>query len=203
MAEDKTYITITDVASGGVNTKDDPRELATNESPFILNMDIIQKGRVVSRTGYELWGQIGGGATGGYRGMLTFYRTFGTDSGDYLLSFHSNGNAYKSTNTTPTPATLGAYGTDSGSVRGIVFDNLAVFGNGLAANSVKKYDGTSQANLGGTPQDSKIFGIIGKMLVLAAYAAPKTMYWSDTMDPEQYGSGSAGNAKCPVGLAEI
>jgi len=175
MAKAKDYFPVTDIGSGGVNSIDDPRELAENESPEITNMDIARKGRVISRTGYEKWGTASG-VTTGFRGMLRYYRTFGANNGDYLLSFNSNGNGYVSSVGTPTPASIGAYGTDSGSVRGIVFDNQAIFGNGLSANTIQNWEGTgSSANLGGTPPDAKIFGIVNNSLLAVTEAAPQTI----------------------------
>ena len=193
MAEPKSYFFVGDPGSGGVNSKDNVRDLADNESPFILNMDIYQKGRVISRTGYEKWGDPITAVTGGFRGLLRYYRSYGTDSGDYLLSFHSNGNGYKSTNTTPTPASIDTYGTDSGAVRGIVFNNTAVIGNGLAANVLKKWEGTGNlATLGGTPPDSKVFGCVNHCL-LAVATGTRTLYWADVDDAEDWTTGIASN----------
>jgi len=193
MADSEDYFFVGDPGSGGVNSKDDPRDLATNESPFILNMDIYRKGRVISRTGYEKWGDAISGATSGFRGLLRYYRSFGANSGDYLLSFHSNGNGYKSTNTTKTPASISTYGTDSGSVRGINFNNTAVIGNGLAANTLQKWEGTGNlGNLGGTPPDGKVFGSINHSLLVAGTGS-RTLYWSDIDDPEAWAAGIASN----------
>ena len=198
MAQD--YFLVQDVGSGGVNTKDDPREIKENESPYILNMDIKNKGRVISRTGYELWGTIVG-ATGGFRGLLPYYRTYGADSGEYLLSFHSDGNAYYNSNAGGAPTSISAYGTDSGSVRGTVFNNLAIFGNGLAANTIKKWAGTGNCgNLGGTPPDTKIFGQVMNSVLGVDTATPTTVQWCDINDPEDWAAGgAAGNTTVGLG----
>ena len=111
MAKDTDYIYIQDVGSGGLNSRDDSRNLKNNELSYVLNMDISSQGSLMTRYGYELWGEISG-ASGGFRMLLPYYKPYGTNSGDYLISAHSDGNAYKSTNTTPTPASLGAWGTD-------------------------------------------------------------------------------------------
>lgn len=194
MANDYKYIT--DLASGGLNSKDDPRDLADNESPELLNMDIGSKGRAISRTGYEKWGTAISGQTGGFRGLLPYYRTYGANSGDYLLSFHSNGNGYKSTNTTPTPASIDTYGTDSGSVRGIVFNNTAIIGNGLAANSIQAWSGSGNlAALAGSPPDGKIFGVINHSLLIVG-TGTRTIYWCDIDDETDWSTGIASNTVC-------
>ena len=37
----------------GLNTLDDPIDLDKGASPYILNMDIAKKGKLISRFGYE------------------------------------------------------------------------------------------------------------------------------------------------------
>lgn len=204
MAKDFYYIS--DIASKGTNTKDDPRALPENQSPKILNMDIRDLGRVITRKGYEIWSKDGNDAdlSGSItnvkgRGLLPFYRTYGTNSGEYLLSFLSNGKVYESTADDPTLDEIGTYGTDSGTVRGTIFNNIAIFGNGLSANSVKKYEGGGAiANLGGTPPDTKIFSTLNKCLVTVPTASPRVMQWSDADDPETWGGGIASNTSVPT-----
>lgn len=195
----KDYFWVSDPASGGVNTKDDPRELRDNESPYILNMDIKNKGRVVCRTGYELWGEVAGVTDGG-RGLLPYNRTYGSNAGEYLLSFFGDGKAYYSTAAAPTPVEISSFGTDSGSVRGIVFNNLAIYGNGLAANTPQKWAGTgASSSLGGTPPDAKVWGQINHALMAASTDAPTTLKWSDIDNPDAWASGIASNSTVGLG----
>lgn len=183
MAENKP--TVIDVREfKGLNTLDDPIALDPSESPYIVNMDITKSAAMISRFGYELVGTIGGGVTGATRGIMSYYRTYGTGSGDYLIVHHNDGNSYYVTNSNYTPTSIGSYGTDNGIVRGIVFNNLAIYGNGLAANSVKKWDGTTLANLGGSPKDCTVFGTFGKRLWTNDTAAPSAIYYSDVDNPE-------------------
>lgn len=176
--------------SEGLNTLDDPIVLQNGESPLMLNVNVNQQGAIVCRYGYELVSSIAG-VTGPMRGALQYYRTYGTNSGDYLLLFHSNGHAYVVTNSNFTPTDLGSYGTDDGMVRGAVFNNLAIFGNGLAANSVQKYDGSAMGNLGGSPPDANIFSVFAKRLFATGVAtAPSTVYYTEVDDPEDWSGGS-------------
>ena len=169
----------------GLNTLDTPDMIDDTESPHMLNMYISQNGQMITRFGYELKTTIAG--TGGLRGALPYYRTYGTNSGDYLMLFHNTGVAWYVTNSSFTAVSIASFGTDNGIVRGTVFNNLAIFGNGLAANTIKKWDGTAStlADLGGTPPDGDIFGTFGKRLFIAGVdTAPSTLYYSDLDDPE-------------------
>jgi len=195
----KQYIVVNDVASGGVNTRDEPIQLEPNESPYILNMDIDKRGRVITRFGFEEWASISG-ITGGFRGVLPYYRTYGTDSGDYLLTFHSDGNAYFSTNTTPTPSSISAYGaTTTEEVRGIVFDNKAIFSN--KSDVPKKWEGTGNlADLGGTPGLGDIWAVHNRFLLLSGRkSAPSTIYNSEIDDAETWSGGVSGNIPISLG----
>jgi len=198
MAKDNS-IYITDMASQGVNTRDDPREIASNQSPYIENMDIVQKGRVLCRTGYEEWGDTG--STGGMRGLLRYKKPYGTNSGDYMLSFGSDGKVYSSTASSPTPSDLGSYGSGTDNpMRGIVYDNIAIFGNGESGNAVKKWDASTLADLGGSPPNANVFGTINNCLAVVDPVTPGLLYWSDVGDPENWSGGIASNTS--VGPAD-
>jgi len=193
----KDYFWISDIASGGVNTHDEPRELKDNESPFILNMDVKNRGRVICRTGYELWGEVA--VNYGGRGLLPYYRTYGTDSGEYLLSFYGNGKAYYSVSATGTPVEIGTLGTDSGSVRGSVFENTAIYGNGLAANVTQSWAGTgASANVTNAP-DSKVWGQVNHSLMGVGLTAPTTLQWSDIDEFDDWTTGIASNSTVGLG----
>lgn len=62
----------------GLNTLDDPIDLDPGASPFILNMDITKKGKLLSRYGYEEVADIPD--TIG-RGIQAYYRTYNEDDG--------------------------------------------------------------------------------------------------------------------------
>lgn len=177
--------------SPAVNTYDSPLSLADNETPYALNMDLTRKGSLRTRTGYELAFTIDG-VTGPLRGIMSYYRTYGSNSGDYLLIFHSNGKAYYAQNGSSTVTEIGTYGTDNGMVRGTVFNNLAIYGNGLAANTLQKWEGTGgSSNLGGTPPDVKYFGIFQKRVFAAGdEAAPSKVYYTEADTPETWNTGS-------------
>lgn len=166
----------------GLNTIDDPISLDPAESPYIVNMDITRTAAMQTRFGFELVSTLP--VAGATRGMLPYYRTYGGTEGDYLIIFHSDGNAYYITNANTTPTLIGSYGIDDDTVRGTVFNNLAIFGNGNVANSVKKWDATTLSNLGGTPPAADVFGVFGKRLFCNDTASPSNISYSDVDDPD-------------------
>jgi len=62
---------------------------------------------------------------------------------------------------------------------------MAIFGNGLAANTVQKWAGTgNSANLAGSPSDAYLFGVFQDRLFGVTKAAPTSGFFSDAGDPE-------------------
>lgn len=296
--------------TGGLNTLDDPVNLANNESPYMVNMDITKQGGMITRFGYELVSTISG--SGATRGLLTYYKTYddnttidqsadtggayantyalptvlselaantksftpthslvlriavwvvakgtghwtltlhdasnnvlatqtlnnsqltngamnyfyvpytwtsgvlhfhitstvndGTsksnvandlsttsfvqtysNKGDYLLLFHNDAHAYSLTNASFTPTDLGSIGADNGMVRGTVFNNLAIFANGLQTNSTKKWDATTLANLGGFPKPANQFTVFQKRVFTNDTQTPSNARYCEADDPE-------------------
>lgn len=162
----------------GLNTIDDPTVIDPGASPYMLNMNVTNSGGVQSRFGYEEVANISG--AGGMSGAIPYYRTYGSNSGDYLVVFY-NGTAYYWQNGDTSFTSIGSYGTDNGLVRGAVINNYLVFGNGLAANTPKKWDASTLANLSGTPPDVSIFGVYAKRLFAAGVeSATSRVNYSDT-----------------------
>lgn len=61
----------------GLNTLDDPIDIDKGASPYILNMDIVRKGKLLARFGYEEVCEISN-AVG--RGIQVYYRTYDDNS---------------------------------------------------------------------------------------------------------------------------
>lgn len=171
------YVVCSDFTPG-LNTLDDPIDLDIGASPAILNMDITKKGKLLARYGYELVSTIG---TGAIRGMQPFYRTYGSNSGDYLVTHSADGNSYYTTAANLTPTLIGAWGTDAGNpVRGATFNNLAIFSEGRGANVMKQWDATTLSNVAGSPPQVNVFGVFQKrMFCSGATAAPSRVNYSD------------------------
>ena len=65
--------------TAGLNTLDDPCDIHNGASPYIENMDINKKGKLLSRYGYELVATIPG-TTQPMRGSQAYYRTYDDNS---------------------------------------------------------------------------------------------------------------------------
>lgn len=180
--EKKTYI-IESKTFRGLNVLDDPVALDPSESPYMVNMDITKDAGVQTRYGYEEVLDLSDGALGGSGrcyGLASYYPSSGSYVGDYLLVWN-NGKLFAVKDNDFDVGDVqdeGAYGTDSGKVRGVTHNNVFVFGNGLAANTAKTFDGNSTSNLGGG-LDPAYFAMFQNRL----FCAPKnssTAYYSDT-----------------------
>lgn len=176
--------------SGGLNSSDSPTLVSDNDSVILQNFDITGRGKLQKRYGYDL---VSSGGSGGIRGLLKL-TIVGTSPAKYLCIFN-NAKLYTITPSNTVWVDQGTYGTDAGErVNGAVFNNLAIFGNGNTANVVRKFDGTTQANLGGTPPKGSIFCVDNHFLNIAGViASPSVDYWCDTDAPETWAGGVAGN----------
>jgi len=167
----------------GLNVLDDPTALDPSESPYMPNMDITKDGRAQTRFGYEEVLDLSDGSLGGSGrsyGLASYYATSGTYEGDYLLMWN-NGKLFSVKDNDFDVADIrdeGAYGTDDGKVRGTTHNNVYVFGNGLAANTAKTFDGDATANLGGSLDPAYFTSFQSRL-----FCSPKnssTAYYSDT-----------------------
>lgn len=71
------YVDCTDFTPG-LNTLDDPIDIDKGASPYIVNMDIVKKGKLLCRYGYEEVATVSGASN--LRGIQTYYRTFDDNS---------------------------------------------------------------------------------------------------------------------------
>jgi len=161
----------------GLNTLDDPSVLSPSESPYMVNMDITSNGSVQTRYGYEKVLDITG--TGGMKGALPYYKTYGTNNGDYLLLFYG-GNVYYWQNGDTSATLIGSYGTESNQVRGVVHNNVACFGDGDSANNPKYWDASTLSNLS-TTLKTNIYGIYNNRIFASGNASNQsTVNYSDS-----------------------
>lgn len=92
LQEPKTqYVECTDFTPG-LNTLDDPIDIDKGASPYILNMDVVRKGKLLSRFGYELVSTIN---NVNMRGIQTYYRTYDDNNAvDNQFTTTSPNNSY-------------------------------------------------------------------------------------------------------------
>lgn len=164
-------LTITNF-SPGLNTLADERQLMPNqkgepaESPFMENVEITSEGAIATSTGFELVSSIN--STGGTENLMTYEKNSTTR---FMIIAH--GNHYYSVN--PASFTwndLGSYGTAATNVGGAVFlgsstIRRAILGNDNNADNTKVWDGTTFADLGGSPPKGWIMEVLGARIFLA------------------------------------
>jgi hypothetical protein len=167
--------------SGGINDRDDPREIADNETPDAKNEVINRRGASGKRYGFDAVAKKD--ATGGVRGLFPFPMMDGTK---WLLLFHGGEVFAFKPDDFEWGEKKGDYGTDNGEpVGGTIFQNLAIFSNGAAGGAIKKWDGTAAvADLGGSPPvNTNIFSKIDELLLLVKQ---NRVYWCAPSLPEDY-----------------
>lgn len=168
--------------SGGLNDRDDPREIADNELQIARNAMWNRRGAIEKRTGYDVVAERDE-ATGGVRGLLPFPLMNGTKK---LVLFHGGEVFSFAPDDFSWGEKKGDYGTDDGEpVGGIIFQNLAIFSNGKSGGNLKKWNGTDAvANLGGSPPvNTNILSKIDELLLLVK---DNRVYWCAPSLPEDY-----------------
>jgi hypothetical protein len=156
--------------SGGLNTRDKASEVEDSQSPSEINAISNQRGSVGKRFGYD---RVSSGEdSGNPQGMVRYVKT-GASTEKRLLIFQAG----KVFEVTPSDFdwTSIKTGLDADAVvRGITFNNKAVFGNGVDDQQV--YDGSTVSAVGNGCPKTNIMGIINTML-LAANGT--TVYWGN------------------------
>jgi len=187
--------------SGGLNTRQEVRSIAANESPAMMNVNITDEGAVITRFGYEEVCELPAG-TRTY-GVIPFYKNTAT-AFKKLCIFGQDGKLYTISGSSTTPVDNGSYTssmTATETVRGSVLNSLLVFGNGTA--STQKFDGTTISNITTYAVAAKndIFSNWGgtgvssggtKMYGAGSSSAPTALYHSDTDNPDNWDTGGAG-----------
>lgn len=170
--------------SGGMNVFDSPRELKENECALLHNFEIVGKGKIRKRYGYDI---VSTGGANSIEGLL-HYEVRG-DTPLNLLLIMSNGKLYTITPDDTEWTEIGSHGGLAGErVRGIVFGGYAIFNSTKRGYSVKKFNGTTIDALSGAPSGS-VFATNDRVLFIAK---DSIMYWSD-LDGVSFSGGAAGN----------
>ena len=151
---------------GGLNVSVPAKDIAANELVEALNVEVLDRYRVHTRFGYEELGSSTGIGTGKVQGLAKFYKTTGTNK-DSLLIFTNgddgSGNnifEYRTDHETWSSDPIGDLGTTGARVRGAVLNDVVVFGNGVAANTMKKWNGTALSNVTTSPPDGNVFTVM-------------------------------------------
>lgn len=186
------YQAITDF-SGGLNYIVDARKLKPNSSrdqtaelQEAINVDINKEGAVITSRGYELFSE-NIGVTGGVQAIYNYEKDA---DNRYLAIVHDN-NLYSVTPSVTTwnsEGSLGSAATKWGFTHFVDASETRklIIGNNNASNTLKKFDGSSLANLGSTdPNGSYILdNFLGRLLA----AKDRNIYYSEVGDDSDFGT---------------
>jgi len=178
---------------GGMNTKSDPRNIMPRsdndgyaEAVEIVNMDITTDSAIITSQGFEEVSHIAG--VGGVLNLLNYEKT-PTES--FLIITHGTTHYYI-TNLSSVWTSIGSLGAAATIVNGVVYKGTsstrrAILGTDVAANTIKKWDGTTFADVGGSPPDGYVFEEhLGHLFV----GSDANVYYSATENEDSWGTGS-------------
>ena len=198
--------------SGGLNQSADDSVLAVNQSRNAQNVD-VSSGTLKSIDGYSKY--IATACPAGITRLMKFYKNNTTTGAvtSYLLAATATAIYYYNVSTSAwvelaTSLTNGDW--DYFNYQ-IAMTDVVIMGNG--ADAVKKWDGTTLANLGGTPPNMKSVTLHRERVWGTGNKAfPNSVYYSDDMNPENWvgGEDAAGEISVPtwdggvcIGLSNI
>ena len=184
--------------AGGLNQSADDSLLSVNQSRDAQNVD-VSSGTLKTISGYSKY--ISTAAPAGITRLMKFYKN-NTSTGavtSYLLAATATAIYYW----TGSAWTALATGLTSGDWDYLNYQisstDVIIMGNG--SDVMKKWDGTTFANLGGTPPVAKSISLHAERLwATGVKAYPNTVYYSDDLNPENWtgGEDAAGEVYLPT-----
>ena len=184
--------------AGGLNQSADDSLLSVNQSRDAQNVD-VSSGTLKTISGYSKY--IATAAPAGITRLMKFYKN-NTSTGavtSYLLAatataiYYWTGSAWSALATGLTSGDWDYLNYQISST------DVIIMGNG--ADVMKKWDGTTFSNLGGTPPVAKSISLHAERLwATGVKAYPNTVYYSDDLNPENWtgGEDAAGEVYLPT-----
>ena len=184
--------------AGGLNQSADDSLLSVNQSRDAQNVD-VSSGTLKTISGHSKY--IATAAPAGITRLMKFYKN-NTSTGavtSYLLAatataiYYWTGSAWSALATGLTSGDWDYLNYQISST------DVIIMGNG--ADVMKKWDGTTFANLGGTPPVAKSISLHAERLwATGVKAHPNTVYYSDDLNPENWtgGEDAAGEVYLPT-----
>lgn len=170
---------------GGMNRRVSPLLVKLEEARIAKNVNLDEIGTIQKAKGYTVIGNAP--TTDNVLALYPFYKIDATTTRYFLRD--SGGNVYKyNSGSDAWDAISGATGMSSTIIPvWITYKNLAMRFNG--SDSPKKFDGTTFANLAGSPKNGSLAALY-KDRVYAAGVSPNysTVYYSETGNPENWPS---------------
>ena len=184
--------------AGGLNQSADDSLLSVNQSRDAQNVD-VSSGTLKTISGYSKY--IAAAAPAGITRLMKFYKN-NTSTGavtSYLLAatataiYYWTGSAWSALATGLTSGDWDYLNYQISST------DVIIMGNG--SDVMKKWDGTTFSNLGGTPPVAKSISLHAERLwATGVKAYPNTVYYSDDLNPENWtgGEDAAGEVYLPT-----
>ena len=184
--------------AGGLNQSADDSLLSVNQSRDAQNVD-VSSGTLKTISGYSKY--IATAAPAGITRLMKFYKN-NTSTGavtSYLLAatataiYYWTGSAWSALATGLTSGDWDYLNYQISST------DVIIMGNG--SDVMKKWDGTTFSNLGGTPPVAKSISLHSERLwATGVKAYPNTVYYSDDLNPENWtgGEDAAGEVYLPT-----
>ena len=170
--------------AGGLNQSADDSVLSVNQSRNAQNVD-VSGGTLKTIDGYSKY--IATAAPAGITRLMKFYKNNTTTGAvtSYLLAATATA-IYNWTGSAWTALATGLTSGDWDFLNyQIAMTDVVIMGNG--ADVMKKWDGTTFANLGGTPPVAKSIALHAERLwATGVKAAPNSVYYSDDLNPENW-----------------
>ena len=170
--------------AGGLNQSADDSVLSVNQSRNAQNVDVAS-GTLKTIDGYSKY--IATAAPAGITRLMKFYKNNTTTGAvtSYLLAATATA-IYNWTGSAWTALATGLTSGDWDFLNyQIAMTDVVIMGNG--ADVMKKWDGTTFANLGGTPPVAKSIALHAERLwATGVKAAPNSVYYSDDLNPENW-----------------
>lgn len=170
--------------AGGLNQSADDSVLAVNQSRNAQNVD-VSTGTLKSISGYSKY--IDTAAPAGITRLMKFYKNNTTTGAvtSYLLAatataiYYWTGSAWSALATGLTSGEWDYFNYQIG------MTDVVIMGNG--SDNVKKWDGTTFADLGGTPPKMKSITLHAERIWgTGVKATPNSIYYSDDLNPENW-----------------
>ena len=170
--------------AGGLNQAADDSLLSVNQSRNAQNVD-VSSGTLKTIDGYSKY--IATACPAGITRLMKFYKNNTTTGAvtSYLLAatataiYYWTGSAWSALATGLTNGEWDFFNYQIGST------DVVIMGNG--ADNVKKWDGTTFADLGGTPPKMKSITLHAERIWgTGVKATPNSIYYSDDLNPENW-----------------
>jgi len=210
MAQQLQNITINAPAFFGLNTQDSPINLDSSFASIADNCVIDKSGRIAARKGWDEVSTNGSNVLGSSRGIETIFEFVKRD-GTKIVFSAGNNKIFTGTTTLAEVTLPVGYSITANNWKIVSFNNdIYFFQRGHAAlvsvagstTLVKVVDGSHYA-----PEANEVLAAYGRLWATDVTGNKHTVYWSDTLDGDDWHGGTAGSLDVttvfPTGFDEI